>query len=355
MSSTPDQPSGPSAGRKSVNTLTKVLNLASASITVLNEPVKVQKKAPPPELYFNDNSYTLRLDDDVSRFGDHVELMNRLRELPEKEIDLVFAGRTALDLSFVIPNGPFGDLKAMIESELAYRSPIQKEQCVWFWTAQETENGDWQVEGAIVLKTAIDWVLEALKDTGKTINLARRHRGDGSLRVGVTPDWQNQRSRLAQATGVFGRLRNVPPALRFPLAGFAVFAVSIIALFVAQSVRYSAVSDRASVASMDLQRAAASAAVARGLQDRRDQGLARVILMGTLAETLPDDTWIDQIILEENDLTLIGFAPSAAEVTRLLATLPNLSDIEFGAPVTRDNTQNIERFRINAQLNGPTS
>ena len=63
-------------------------------------------------------------------------------------------------------------------------------------------------------------------------------------------------------------------------------------------------------------------------------------------------TWLEQILIENDDLTIIGSAPSAAEVTRLLSVLPAIMDIEFGSPVTRDNTQNIERFRINAKLTG---
>ncbi|MEM8537907.1 MAG: PilN domain-containing protein [Pseudomonadota bacterium] len=352
MSSTSTQISSQTAGQKSVNTATRFINLVSASLTVMNRPPKLPKKAPPPELYFNDDGYKLRLDDDVTGFGDHVELMNRLRELPEKDIDLVFAGRTALDLRFVIPNGPFNDLQAMIETELEFRSPIQKDQSVWFWTAQETENGDWQVEGAIVLKTAIDWVLEALRDTGKTINLARRHDPDGKLRLAVTPDWLAQPSRLLAATGPLGRLRHIPPAFRMPLAAFAVFFISAVSLFFAQSVRHNAVSDQATVAQQELRQFAASTAVVRGLEDRRNMGNARIILLGDLAANLPDGVWLEQIILEDTELTLIGFAPSAAEVTRLLAEMPALQDIGFGSPVTRDNTQNLERFRINATLTG---
>ncbi len=173
-----DLSSDPTAARKSVNTLTKLVNLASAGLTMLHEPLRIPKKAPPPELYLGDTSYALRLDEDVMKFADQAELAEHLSQLPEKEIDLVFAGRTALDMSFLIPNGPFNDLQAMIETELAYRSPFQREQCLWFWTAQETPNGDWSVEGAIVLKSSIDWVLDGMKSAGKSINLASRHRSD---------------------------------------------------------------------------------------------------------------------------------------------------------------------------------
>lgn len=352
MTTSPDMSSNPSTTQKSVNTMTKLVNLVSASVSMMNEPPKIPKKAPPPELYLGDRSYTLRLDEDVFGFTDKAELIARLQELPEREIDLVFAGRTALDLSFQIPNGPFNDLQAMIETELEFRSPIQREQCVWFWSAQETKKGDWLVEGAIVLKSSVDWVLEGIKNTGKSINLARRHREDGSLRVGVEPDWIKKPSILAKASGPLARLGKIPPALRMPLAAFAVFSVSAIALFIAQAANYSTVSDRAAQASAELRELAAAQAITQGLRDRRAFGDARVAVIGTLAATLPDGVWLEQLIIQDSDLTLIGFAPSAAEVTRLLSTLDSVTDIEFGSPVTRDNTQNLERFRINATLTG---
>ena len=73
-------------------------------------------------------------------------------------------------------------------------------------------------------------------------------------------------------------------------------------------------------------------------------------LTGTLSGALPDDVWLDQIIIDGTDVTLVGFAPSAAEVTRILTELPTLSDIKFASPVIRDNSQSIERFRIAATL-----
>jgi hypothetical protein len=352
MATTPDMSSSTSTAQKSVNTFTKFMNLASASVSMLNEPPQIPKKAPPPELYISDKTCSLRVDDDVTDLPNQADLFQVLQELPEREIDLVFAGRTALDLSFQIPNGPFNDLQAMIETELEFRSPIQRDQSVWFWSAQETENGDWLVEGAIVLKTSVEWVLEALKTTGKTINLARRHREDGSLRLAVEPDWMKKTSILAKASGPFARLANIPPPLRLPIAAFAIFLVSVVSLYVAQAVRYNAVASEAQQSSDELRQLAAAQAITSSLIERRSMGEARVAALGTLAATLPDGVWLEQLIIDDEDVTIIGFAPSAAEVTRLLAALPALIDIEFGSPVTRDNTQNLERFRINAKLSG---
>ena len=62
--------------------------------------------------------------------------------------------------------------------------------------------------------------------------------------------------------------------------------------------------------------------------------------------------WLDQLIIDDDTVTLAGFGPSAAEITQMLTTLPELTDIRFASPVTRDNSQSLERFRIAATLTG---
>lgn len=352
MTQAPDQSSKPSSVRKSVNTLTKYGNLASAGLAMLNAPRRIPTKAPPPEIIVKEDRFAIRIDEDVVEFDDPNQLAEQLRELPEKRLDLIFHGRTALDLSFIIPNAPFNDLEAMIDTELAYRSPFQRDQCVWFWRAKETENLDWQVDGAIVLNTSVDWVLEAFKDTGKTVNLTRRNATDGTNRLSVYPSWLTPLRRSKGPRSIGESIRKIPTPLRAPSAALMLLLVSAIALTVVQSVRQSGISTQAASANAVIAQRAAEAAKTRALAGIRNEGEARVALVGSLAALLPDGVWLEQITIEDDRMTITGFGPSAADVTRLLSTLSALSDIRFGSPVTRDNTQNLERFRIDATLTG---
>ncbi|WP_341367773.1 PilN domain-containing protein [Yoonia sp. BS5-3] len=352
MTQTDDQSSKPSSVRKSVNTLTKYVNLASAGLAMLNAPRRIPTKAPPPEVIVRDKGFAIRIDEDVTEFDDPNTLAAELRELPEKRLDVIFHGRTALDLSFTIPNAPFSDLEAMIDAELAYRSPFQRDQCVWFWRAKETETLDWQVEAAIVLNASIDWVIAAFKETGKTINLARRTAPDGTTKLAVYPSWLTPLRRLKGPRTVGESIRKVPPSLRAPAIALIILLISAVALFAVQSTQNSSVSAQASAANAQIAQRAAEAARVQALKELRDEGAARSALVGSLAGLLPDDVWLEQLTIEDDRMTITGYAPSAAEVTRLLSTLDALSDIQFGSPVTRDNTQNQERFRIDATLTG---
>lgn len=319
---------------------------------MLNAPRRIPTKAPPPEIVVKESGFAIRIDEDTADFSDPTALPEQLMELPERRLDLVFQGRSALDLSFVIPNAPFTDLEAMIDTELAYRSPFQRDQCVWFWRAKETESMDWQVDAAIVLKTSVDWVLDALKDKGKSINLARREAADGTTRLAVYPSWLKPLRHTSGPRSIGQSIRQIPPSLRLPVSALAILLVSAIALTVVQSARQSDIAAQATAANAEISQRAAAEAKTRALRDRRDIGDARIALVGSLAGLLPDDVWLEQIAIDDDQLTITGYGPSAADVTRLLATLTALSDIRFGSPVTRDNTQNIERFRIDATLTG---
>ncbi len=347
-----EPPKSASSARKSVNTLTKYLNLASAGLSELHAQKPTLTKAPPPQIIVRENGFAIRIDDDVAEFDDPARLTEELNDIPEKRIDLVFEGRSALDLNFVVPNGPFRDLEAMIDTEIAFKSPFQRDQSIWFWSAQETPDLDWQVDAAIVLNSSVDWVFDALNAHRKIINTARRTTADGATRIAVYPSWLKQSRRSKGPITLGQSLRMIPPSLRIPGAAFAFFVISAIALSVALSVRHSAVAQEAAAANQQISQRAAAAAQTRILRDANSISMTRLALVGQLATLLPDGVWLEQISIDDDRLTITGFGPSAAEVTRLLSDLDILSDIQFGSPVTRDNTQNLERFRIDATLAG---
>ncbi|MFQ1699192.1 PilN domain-containing protein [Loktanella agnita] len=355
MTKSSDASATTSATQRSVNTLTKLRNLASAALAALDAAAQFKPKAPPPQIVINDDGFAVALDDEMTQFSDRSALAAQLAALPERRLDIVFAGRSALDLNFTVPNGPFRDVEAMIDSELAFRSPFQRDQCRWFWVAHETDNGDWQVQAAIVLNTSIDWVLDAFSAHKKQVSTARRHAADGSPRLTVHPDWATGKASHTDLSKPAHIWRTIPRVLRLPVISFMLLAVSTLVCVVAQSVRYNDAENRAVAANATISRLAASQAATRALQDTRMAGNAKLALLGNLAVLLPDGVWLEQIAIEDDRLTITGYGPSAAEVTRLLATLDGLAEIEFGSPVTRDNTQNLERFRINATLTGALS
>ena len=138
--------------------------------------------------------------------------------------------------------------------------------------------------------------------------------------------------------------------MRAALLGAAILTVSATAYWAQTTLRDWSLTGTADAARAELSASARATARLRGLDTAIAQSTEVLAITGEMSALLPDGVWLDQIIVDGQTVTLVGFGPSAADVTRLLATVPALSDVQFASPVVRDNSQSIERFRISAVL-----
>ena len=90
---------------------------------------------------------------------------------------------------------------------------------------------------------------------------------------------------------------------------------------------------------------------------RRDSGSATVVLEA-LSRILPDNAWLTELRLEGRDLTVSGYAATAAELVPMIEASPHFSGVRFRAPSTRTSlsaadgsTRTVERFSIEATVN----
>jgi general secretion pathway protein L len=89
---------------------------------------------------------------------------------------------------------------------------------------------------------------------------------------------------------------------------------------------------------------------ARFLVDRRLSTPTAVALLKELTDRLPDDTWLVDLRLEGNRLSLAGFSPSAASLIALLDASPMISETRFESPVIADPRVGRERFSLAAVI-----
>ncbi|MEM7472993.1 MAG: PilN domain-containing protein [Pseudomonadota bacterium] len=262
------------------------------------------------------------------------------------KVDLVLTDTASIDLTFEVPPGLLPEVTQMIEAEIAYRSPFAEGVAIAIWEAHEAESGGWTVTAALTLEEPVKEVIERLGAHGATIASVIRETKTSTLRA--APPWH--KTDIATAPTALGFLTNLAPALKATIAGSALFALSATAHWGHSAYQDWSLTSQASQAQTTLRSTAAASSRLRGLGASISQSTEVLAVTGLMSELLPDGVWLDQIIADGNELTLVGFGPSAAEVTRLLSTLPNLTDIKFASPVIRDNSQSIERFRIAATL-----
>ncbi|MEO0918381.1 MAG: PilN domain-containing protein [Pseudomonadota bacterium] len=262
-------------------------------------------------------------------------------------VDLKLTDAACIDLTFDVPPGPLPEVSAMIDAEILYRSPFAEDATLAIWEAHEAANGGWTVTAAVTLETPIQAILEQLAKHNLQIASVIREGQTGKMLRAAPPWKRTAQSGTPSPLAVF---RSLAPAVQAALAGALIFAVSATVHWGSTVLQDWSLSDAATQAQTDLRSTAAASARLRGLDTSLAQSSNVLALTGTLSDALPDGVWLDQIVIDGSDITLVGFAPSAADVTRILTELGALSDIRFASPVIRDNTQAIERFRIAASF-----
>lgn len=262
------------------------------------------------------------------------------------KVDLVLNDDACIDLTFEVPPGPLAEVSRMIDAEILYRSPFAEDAALAIWDAHEAPSGGWTVNAAVTLEEPVKRLVSELAKHKLEFASIIRDNSTRSLRA--APPWT--RTATEDTPSAFTIFRSLSPALQAALAGAALFALSATLHWGSTLLQDWSLNDDAARAQMDLRSTAAATARLRNLDASLAQSTEVLALTGTLSKALPDDVWLDQINIDGADVTLVGFAPSAAEVTRILTEIPGLADIKFASPVIRDNTQEIERFRIAAIL-----
>jgi len=271
------------------------------------------------------------------------ELVDERGQAP---VDLVVMDDSCIDLSFRLPDATLPELRQIIENELQFRSPFSEEASYWFWVGEEQEDGKWRARAAVILKNRVQEALDLLAQAEIPIGMVRRSTNE--VEFAARPEWAGHENN----TNSLSLTKHLPVALKLSLVGAVIFCVSAIALMISDSMTRSAVSQEAAIARTALSQQAQSAAGVQKLDQSLQLATDKLAMTGKLSELLPDGVWLDQLIIDDDTVTLAGFAPSAAEITQMLTTLPELTDIRFASPVTRDNSQSLERFRIAATLTG---
>ncbi|MEL7181363.1 MAG: PilN domain-containing protein [Pseudomonadota bacterium] len=273
-----------------------------------------------------------------------------LSQLTEKQgkiaLDLVFADDSCIDLSFSLPDALLPEMRRIIENEIRYRAPFADDACFSFWVAEEQKDGAWRARAAVMLREPVVNVIEQLRKHGLSPGIVRR--AAKGAPYAATPEWAGHGESGTPSYGT----KHLPAPLKMGLLGAIGFCLAAAALLVSLTLSAGQTRADAEAAQAALAAQAQARAEVRRLDASLEQATDKLAMAGTLSALLPDGVWLDQMIVSDDTVTLVGFAPSAADITAVLATLPQLSEIRFGSPVTRDNTQNLERFRIVADLTG---
>lgn len=88
----------------------------------------------------------------------------------------------------------------------------------------------------------------------------------------------------------------------------------------------------------------------RLLQQRKLEAPSGVAVMEELTRLLPDQTWIASLQINQREVRLTGYAPTAASLVGLLDGSEQFGTPSFQSPVTQDARSGKERFSLSFAL-----
>lgn len=89
------------------------------------------------------------------------------------------------------------------------------------------------------------------------------------------------------------------------------------------------------------------------IRQEKNTTTSLVQVWAELTRLLPDSAWLTDLSTKGDDLTITGFATSAAELIQPIDASPLFSAPEFTAPVVKVPGQDGERFTISAKIGAP--
>ncbi len=95
---------------------------------------------------------------------------------------------------------------------------------------------------------------------------------------------------------------------------------------------------------------AETAGISDLLVDRKRARPAVVALLNEITRLLPDDTWLLQIRMFDDQLTMAGYSSAASSLIPILEGSELFAEVRFEAPVTLDGRIGMERFNLSASI-----
>lgn len=85
------------------------------------------------------------------------------------------------------------------------------------------------------------------------------------------------------------------------------------------------------------------------LLDKKRESPPVVAVLDDVTRALPDDTWVQQFDLKGKEMQIQGETASSSKLVGLFEQTKTLHDASFRAPLTKDQSRNIERFQLAAE------
>jgi general secretion pathway protein L len=267
------------------------------------------------------------------------------------QIEIVLARRRFVFRSLELPQQASGFLDAIVSSQIDRLTPWSPSQAA-FGCGAPAEMSNGRI-GVVVAATARSTVmpfvtaLEELKPSSIVVSAAS-DAGDGEAQR-RTLVFSQQTNRELSMRRVRGFLVAAPAA-----AGFAALAAFTAWILVGADLEASRLQISRQMADRRVALLSGRPGVleesAAKLAQRKRESPAAVIVLESLSQALPDNTYLTELHMADGKLEITGVTREAASLIQIIEQTDQFKKATFFAPTTRAPLEVGEQFHIEAQI-----
>jgi general secretion pathway protein L len=264
------------------------------------------------------------------------------------DVTVLLAREAVLAHTLRLPVAVESALRDALRLELDRLTPFSLDDVAFDYRVRERSDTALLVDIALTRRTTLDEIVAKLERLGLRPTAATTEDAhDARLPLNLLPRRRRLRLPVARLslrpTLALAAAALLATALYLPLTRYeGVLAAHTATVEVA---RREAVAARARLTEQE-------AALASGevLAARRSGYVPPVVLLRELTAQIPEHTWLSRLAISRGEMQIQGESTAATELLQLLESAELLRDVQFQAPVSRNDQSGKEQFTIVAKL-----
>lgn len=292
------------------------------------------------------SEWTVRQDDEGDKTNNRQQLAKLIDNKPR--VTVIVPAEKVLVKTLSLPLSAQNNLREILGFEMDKQTPFELEKVYFGWSVQRQDPGAQkiQIELHVILKNYLDPILMEIREWG------------------IDPD-------VVCSGPVPCAVNLLPPerrAVRKDPEKKLLMGLTILTLALFMAVLYLPVlRQEAALADLETKvnksRELAKDVIAlenekenilartRFLKEKRDNQVPGIVLLNELTRIIPDNTWVNRLMINGGELQLYGESETATSVIELLEKSDYFSEVQFRAPVTKNNLTQKDRFQVSAKIN----
>jgi general secretion pathway protein L len=250
----------------------------------------------------------------------------------------------ALNRTLTLPRGARRNLADILRHEIVRHSPIGADDICYDYRIVSRDDTALTVGLRIVRRDAVEPLVELCRDAGIALSAIAFADDTANAAGGTFPSDKTAARSLALRPRILPALAALVVLLAFGLVGAIYLRGQAVAGDL--SARVDAARARATVVER-LQRRLDAANRQAAFLAQQKANPAAIAILAKVARLLPDDAWLYQFELNEDEVRLHGFSSSAASLIALIDASPDFHDAEMRSPLMQGpNNTATQRFDI---------